>query len=199
MYLLGFDIGSSSVKCSLVDAQSGACLGTAFAPKSEAPIKAINPGWAEQNPEDWWSYLKAATADVLSQSKINVKDIAAIGISYQMHGLVCVDKLLDVEEEEMKKACDKNDSTVCFVQGDRLVIDLGSERLVSSFHYLPDQGAPGKGLIASYEIAVGSSLAKIDKVVKQDEFSNIRNNPILQRKLPETLGDRHTSVRAGSR
>lgn len=92
MYLLGYDIGSSSVKCSLVDAQSGVCLGTAFAPKSEAPIKAINPGWAEQNPEDWWSYLKAATADVLSQSNIDVKDIAAIGISYQMHGLVCVDK-----------------------------------------------------------------------------------------------------------
>ena len=92
MYLLGYDIGSSSVKCSLIDAQSGACLGTAFAPKSEAPIKAINPGWAEQNPADWWSYLKAATADVLSQCNINVKDIAAIGISYQMHGLVCVDK-----------------------------------------------------------------------------------------------------------
>ena len=92
MYLLGYDIGSSSVKCSLVDAQSGVCLGTAFAPKSEAPIKAVNPGWAEQNPEDWWSYLKAATADVLSQSNIDVKDIAAIGISYQMHGLVCVDK-----------------------------------------------------------------------------------------------------------
>lgn len=92
MYLLGYDIGSSSVKCSLVDAQSGNCVATAFAPKSEAPIKAVNPGWAEQNPEDWWSYLKAATADVLSQSKADVKDIAAIGISYQMHGLVCVDK-----------------------------------------------------------------------------------------------------------
>lgn len=92
MYLLGYDIGSSSVKCSLVDAQSGACKATAFAPKSEAPIKAVNPGWAEQNPEDWWKYLKAATADVLAQSSIDVKDIAAIGISYQMHGLVCVDK-----------------------------------------------------------------------------------------------------------
>ena len=92
MYLLGYDIGSSSVKCSLVDAQNGSCVATAFAPKSEAPIKAVNPGWAEQNPEDWWSYLKAATADVMSQSKVDVNDINAIGISYQMHGLVCVDK-----------------------------------------------------------------------------------------------------------
>ncbi|MBR4594991.1 MAG: carbohydrate kinase, partial [Bacteroidaceae bacterium] len=92
MYLLGYDIGSSSVKCSLVDAQNGSCVATAFAPKSEAPIKAVNPGWAEQNPEDWWSYLKAATADVFSQCKVNAKDVQAIGISYQMHGLVCVDK-----------------------------------------------------------------------------------------------------------
>lgn len=103
--------------------------------------------------------------------------------------------LLDVEEEEMKKACDKNDSTVCFVQGDRLVIDLGSERLVSSFHYLPDQGAPGKGLIASYEIAVGSSLEKIDKVVKQDEFSNIRNNPILQSVYFSPVNARYVSLK----
>ena len=92
MYLLGYDIGSSSVKCSLVDVQNGSCVATAFAPKSEAPIKAVNPGWAEQNPEDWWSYLKAATADVFSQCKVNAKDVQAIGISYQMHGLVCVDK-----------------------------------------------------------------------------------------------------------
>ena len=103
--------------------------------------------------------------------------------------------LLDVEEEEMRKACDKNDSTVCFVQGDRLVIDLGSERLVSSFHYLPDQGAPGKGLIASYEIAVGSSLEKIDKVVKRDEFSNIRNNPILQSVYFSPVNARYVSFK----
>ena len=83
MYLLGYDIGSSSVKCSLVDALNGNCVATAFAPKSEAPIKAVNPGWAEQNPEDWWSYLKEATADVLSQSNADVNDIKAIGISYQ--------------------------------------------------------------------------------------------------------------------
>ncbi|MCQ2059018.1 MAG: carbohydrate kinase [Bacteroidaceae bacterium] len=92
MYLLGYDIGSSSVKASLVDAQSGACVATSFAPKSEAPIMALKPGWAEQNPEDWWSYLKQATSDIMAASKANPKDIAAIGISYQMHGLVCVDK-----------------------------------------------------------------------------------------------------------
>ena len=92
MYLLGYDIGSSSVKASLVDAQSGACVASAFYPKSEAPIKAVRPGWAEQDPEAWWSYLKAATAEILSQSGADKQDIKAIGISYQMHGLVCVDR-----------------------------------------------------------------------------------------------------------
>ncbi len=92
MYLLGYDIGSSSVKASLVDAQSGQCICSAFYPKSEASIIAAKPGWAEQHPDSWWENLKLATADILHTSKIDSKDIQAIGISYQMHGLVCVDK-----------------------------------------------------------------------------------------------------------
>ena len=91
MYLLGYDVGSSSVKASLVDVSTGKCVSSAFFPKQEAPIKSVHPGWAEQNPEDWWAYLKDATAEVM-QKAAYPKDIAAIGISYQMHGLVCVDK-----------------------------------------------------------------------------------------------------------
>ena len=92
MYLLGYDIGSSSVKASLVDAQTGKCVSSAFYPKSEAAIIAVKPGWAEQEPSSWWENLKLATADVLSASGADPVDIKAIGISYQMHGLVCVDK-----------------------------------------------------------------------------------------------------------
>ena len=92
MYLLGYDIGSSSVKASLVDAQTGKCVSSAFYPKSEAAIIAVRPGWAEQEPSSWWENLKLATADVLSSSGADSADIKAIGISYQMHGLVCVDK-----------------------------------------------------------------------------------------------------------
>ena len=92
MYLLGYDIGSSSVKASLVDAQSGRCVASAFYPKSEAAIIAVKPGWAEQEPASWWENLKLATADIMSSSAVCPKDIKAIGISYQMHGLVCVDK-----------------------------------------------------------------------------------------------------------
>ena len=92
MYLLGYDIGSSSVKSSLVDAQSGRCVASAFYPKSEAAIIAVKPGWAEQEPAAWWENLKLATADIMASSEVCPKDIKAIGISYQMHGLVCVDK-----------------------------------------------------------------------------------------------------------
>ncbi|MBE6236096.1 MAG: carbohydrate kinase [Bacteroidales bacterium] len=92
MYLLGYDIGSSSVKASLVDAQSGRCVASAFYPKSEAAILAVKPGWAEQEPASWWENLKLATSDILASSSVCPNDIKAIGISYQMHGLVCVDK-----------------------------------------------------------------------------------------------------------
>jgi len=91
-YLLGYDIGSSSVKASLVSIESGKSVASAFYPDSEAPIKALNPGWAEQEPEDWWKYLKNATASVMEVSGAKDSDIEAIGISYQMHGLVCVDR-----------------------------------------------------------------------------------------------------------
>lgn len=108
-YLLGYDIGSSSVKAALVDTESGKCIARAFYPKNESPIVSLQPGWAEQEPEMWWESLKFATRDVLAQA-VGAKaatlsssgvsadyssvsaEIAAIGISYQMHGLVCVDK-----------------------------------------------------------------------------------------------------------
>lgn len=91
MYLLGYDIGSSSVKASLVSVETGKCVASAFYPKTEAPIKAVKPGWAEQDPEMWWANLKLATVDILAQSGAKGNEIEAIGISYQMHGLVCVD------------------------------------------------------------------------------------------------------------
>ena len=95
-YLLGFDVGSSSVKASLVDADSGACAASAFFPESEAPIKAVKAGWAEQEPESWWNYAKLSLQKIMADTGAKGEDIKAIGISYQMHGLVCVDKDLQV-------------------------------------------------------------------------------------------------------
>lgn len=92
MYLLGIDVGSSSVKASIVDGTTGRCAAAAFYPKQEMKITAVKAGWAEQSPEMWWENLKLAIRDVMSHSGIEPKDIDSIGISYQMHGLVVVDK-----------------------------------------------------------------------------------------------------------
>jgi xylulokinase len=92
MYLLGYDIGTSSVKAALVNAATGECVASAFYPETEAPIKSLKSGWAEQAPGTWWNFVKEITKIILSESKVNSKDIKAIGFSYQMHGLVCVDE-----------------------------------------------------------------------------------------------------------
>lgn len=92
MILLGYDLGTSSVKACLMDAVTGKVLATDFYPHQEAPIKSLQPGWAEQAPEDWWTRVVEATKSVMAMAKIDPKDIKAIGISYQMHGLVMVDK-----------------------------------------------------------------------------------------------------------
>lgn len=91
MYLLGYDIGTSSVKASIVDAQTGQTVASAQYPDAEAPITSKQAGWAEQEPEMWWDELKQATKRVAEKAG-SLADVAAIGISYQMHGLVCVDK-----------------------------------------------------------------------------------------------------------
>src|SRR5687767_12354556 len=91
-YLLGYDLGSSSVKVSLVDALTGQTISSAQSPMEEMPMLAVHPGWAEQDPEMWWDHAQKSTAACLSKAKVKGTDVAAIGISYQMHGLVCVDK-----------------------------------------------------------------------------------------------------------
>ncbi len=92
MFLLGYDIGSSSVKAALVETQTGRIAASAFYPRREMPIAAPRADWAEQDPAMWWDNLRLATADVMQQAQAKAADIEAIGISYQMHGLVCVDK-----------------------------------------------------------------------------------------------------------
>ena len=92
MLLLGIDLGSSSVKASVIDGESGKCLASAFYPKDEMKIIACKPGWAEQEPEEWWANLRSAILDCNNQLGAKKSNIGAIGISYQMHGLVAVDK-----------------------------------------------------------------------------------------------------------
>lgn len=92
MYLLGFDIGSSSVKACIINGESGQCLASAFYPQKEMKITAPRTGWAEQDPAQWWENLKLAVSEVMYKSAVSPSEIDSIGISYQMHGLVLADK-----------------------------------------------------------------------------------------------------------
>lgn len=89
-YLLGYDAGSSSIKAALLDADTGKALATASSPREEMPITAPCPGWAEQDPDTWWDHLVRATAMLRRESGVDPRQVLAIGISYQMHGLVVV-------------------------------------------------------------------------------------------------------------
>jgi xylulokinase len=91
-YFLGFDLGSSSVKAALLEAESGKPLASAFSPAVEMKIHSPRPGFAEQDPEHWWQELVQATRLVYQKFPFKKDEIVAIGISYQMHGLVCIDK-----------------------------------------------------------------------------------------------------------
>ena len=94
MLLLGIDLGSSSVKVSVMNGESGECLATAFHPEKEMEIIALHPGWAEQEPENWWENLKTAISSCTRKLGKRKEDIGAVGISYQMHGLVIIGKEL---------------------------------------------------------------------------------------------------------
>lgn len=126
MYLLGFDIGSSSVKASLVDADSGMAVASAFYPEKEAPITALRAGWAEQDPRMWWDNAKLSLRKVMADSGAKADEIKAIGISYQMHGLVCVDQDMQV----LRPAIIWCDSRAVSY-GDRAFNDLGAECCLS--------------------------------------------------------------------
>jgi xylulokinase len=92
LFLLGIDLGTSSIKASLVDARSGAQVAAASSPEQEMAMNAPQPGWAEQDPELWWEHTKQAIHKIISQSRVDSAKIGSIGIAYQMHGLVIVDR-----------------------------------------------------------------------------------------------------------
>ncbi|WP_337421007.1 FGGY-family carbohydrate kinase [Phocaeicola sp.] len=163
MYLLGYDIGSSSVKASLVNAESGKCVASAFYPKTEAEIIAVQPGWAEQKPEMWWANLKLATQDVMDASSIRKEDIAAIGISYQMHGLVCVDK----NQQVLRPAIIWCDSRAV-PYGEKAFHSLGEERCLS--HLLNSPGNFTASKLAWVKENEPEIYARIDKIMLPGDY-----------------------------
>ncbi|HMQ46568.1 MAG TPA: FGGY family carbohydrate kinase [Saprospiraceae bacterium] len=126
MYLLGYDIGSSSIKAALVDAETGAAVAIIQSPDKEMPIQAVQPNWAEQHPSVWWEHVCLATQQLIQQTGINPETIKGIGISYQMHGLVLVDK----QQQVLRPAIIWCDSRAVKI-GASAFDDLGEERCLS--------------------------------------------------------------------
>ena len=92
MYLLGLDIGTSSIKASVVEIATSQCVASTQFPDGETPITSLQTGWAEQSPATWWEHVQAVILKLNASQKYDPQQIQAIGISYQMHGLVLVDK-----------------------------------------------------------------------------------------------------------
>jgi xylulokinase len=121
MYAIGYDIGSSSVKASIVNVDSGKVVAMGKYPESEMHMEAKHQGWAEQDPEMWWKSICILTKKIISENNINAKQILSVGIGYQMHGLVLVDKNHCVVRPSIIW-CDSRASEI----GDTALKDLGS-------------------------------------------------------------------------
>ena len=157
MLLLGIDLGSSSVKASVIDGESGKCLATAFYPPDEMNIIALKPGWAEQEPETWWQNLKKAICDCTRQLGSRRNDIGAIGISYQMHGLVTIDR----DHKVLRPSIIWCDSRAV-EYGERAFASLGSEFCLSHLLNSPGNFTASKlAWVKDYEPDLYSKIYKI--------------------------------------
>ncbi len=155
-YLLGFDVGSSSVKASLVNADNRKCVASAFFPEKEAAIMAVKAGWAEQDPQMWWDNAKLSLKKVMADSGASAGEIKAIGISYQMHGLVCVDKNLQPLRPSIIW-CDSR----AVPYGEKAFADLGAEQCLS--HLL---NSPGNFTAAKLAWVKENEPAVYEKIYK---------------------------------
>lgn len=163
MYLLGYDIGSSSVKVSLVNVDSGETVASDFYPKKEMEIIALKPGWAEQDPSVWWANLKMAHQSVMSHSKVRAEDIKAIGITWQMHGLVLVDK----EQNVLRPSIIWCDSRA-IPYGEKAMNAIGKERCLS--HLLNSPGNFTASKLAWVKENEPSVYEKIDKLMLPGDY-----------------------------
>lgn len=163
MYFLGYDVGSSSVKASLINGETGECVASDFFPKQEMKITANKAGWAEQHPDLWWENLKLANKSVLATSGVDPKNIEAIGISYQMHGLVVVDKDKNVLRPSIIW-CDSRAAEI----GDKAFDSLGGQRCLSSLLNSPGNFTASKlKWVKDNEPEV---FAKIDKIMLPGDY-----------------------------
>ncbi|MDR2844316.1 MAG: carbohydrate kinase [Candidatus Symbiothrix sp.] len=167
MYLLGYDIGSSSVKACLVEAESGKIVAQDFFPKVEMQIIAEKTGWAEQHPESWWTHLKLAHASVMKQSGVAAEDIKVIGISWQMHGLVLVDK----NQQVLRPAIIWCDSRAV-PYGEKAFEAIGKEKCLS--HLLNSPGNFTAAKLAWVKENEPHIYEKIDQLMLPGDYIGMR-------------------------
>lgn len=166
-YLLGFDVGSSSVKASLVDTETGQVAADAHYPEKEAPIIAVKAGWAEQDPQMWWENAKWSLKRIMNETGAKGEDIMAIGISYQMHGLVCVDKNQQVLRPSIIW-CDSR----AVPYGDNAFHDLGSTKCLS--HLLNSPGNFTASKLAWVKDNEPELFEKIDKIMLPGDYLSMK-------------------------
>ena len=167
MYLLGIDIGSSSVKASILNGETGEIAGTSFYPKNEMTIVAKQSGWAEQQPELWWENLKLAILEAKSLAKISGNDIVAIGISYQMHGLVIVDKQQNVLRPSIIW-CDSRATEI----GNKAFNEIGNEKCLNTLLNSPGNFTASK--LKWVKQNEPSVYQKIDKIMLPGDYIAMR-------------------------
>jgi len=167
MLLLGIDLGSSSVKASVIEGESGKCLATAFYPADEMKIIALKPGWAEQDTEMWWTNLKAAISQCTGKLGKKKEEIGAIGISYQMHGLVTIDKNNKVLRPSIIW-CDSRSVEY----GERALKSLGKEFCLS--HLLNSPGNFTASKLAWVKENEPELFRKIHKVMLPGDYMALR-------------------------
>lgn len=164
MFFIGYDIGSSSVKASIIDGETGNCIASDFFPKQEMEIVSVKTGWAEQHPEKWWENLKLATKSVLNSSKVDPESIESIGISYQMHGLVVLDKEGNVLRPSIIW-CDSRATSI----GEQAFYTLGGENCLS--HLLNSPGNFTASKLKWVKENEPEVYAKIDKIMLPGDYA----------------------------
>lgn len=163
MYYVGLDIGSSSVKVALVEAATGKNILSVHEPSIEMEIQSIHPDWAEQDPEIWWRYACVAIKRVISETHIDASNITAIGISYQMHGLVIVND----HGHPLRPAIIWCDSRAVEI-GKKAFQDLGAEKCAEQLLNSPGNFTASKlKWVKDHEPAV---YDKIDKYMLPGDY-----------------------------
>ena len=163
MLLLGIDLGTSSIKASVVDAATHQCIASAKFPETEVDIISLQTGWAEQSPDQWWEHVKQAILKCNALQLYNPKDIAAIGIAYQMHGLVLVDK----DQHVLRNSIIWCDSRAVEI-GERAFNEIGEERCLS--HLLNSPGNFTASKLAWVKHNEPEIYERIDKVLLPGDF-----------------------------